>query len=611
MSTRNSDLPDDLEDDETPSLPDDLEDEVDAPVSMEPASSGVPPSSELSPPAPIFDEDGFQRMIDPTLTDATLPKGPYLDPDTTPHPPLPGPWKPVERTPLQRFGDWVEGKARAALAGPLSYGLGNFADEAAGHVGARRTIFDAIKAGPSVPIPSWEAAYTARRNEYRRAEDALRDEHPVTFHGTGMLASLLAPGPAAATGPMAAAKAGALMGAIGGLGGSEADLVNPTLGSLGEAALDTAKGSAFGAAVGAGGQQAAQRGGEFIRWAAEKAQPWLEETAATRALKAAGYIAKDLKALNKRDMDLALEQGQTLLDEPGLITPGANVSTIRERLAALKDDYGEQIGRFLEEADETGRKFDIEPFLQRVESEVIGPVADDPVVKNGVNEIRRIVEGYRQRAQNSGGGLSFREANAMKSRMQDHMVNWGNAWNENSPGAHADVFAKQTQNLFLNSIDDQLGGVLGKGAQDDFKNVKRLFGTFKEALQKANERDAAQRGNNAIGLKDYLAGVGALGASMATNSPAPALMAAGATALNRVATERGSSVAAVAANKLSQSELLRDLVTSNPQALGEWGARLSQAAARGPGHMELEDWMLAQTNPEYAEQRRRALGAEN
>lgn len=591
---------DDWEDEDAPNLPDDWEDE-DAPPSM-----GAAPSAN----EPIFDEDGFQRMIDPTLTDATLPKVPYTDPDTTPYPPLPGPWKPPVRTPLQRFGDWAEEKARAALAGPLSYVLGNFADEAAGHVGANRTIFDAIKAGPSVPIPSWEAAYTARRNDYRRAENALRDEHPLTFHGAGLAASLFAPGPAAASGPMAAAKSGALMGAIGGLGASEADLVNPTLGNLGEAALDTAKGSALGAAVGAGGQQAFQRGGEFARWAAEKAQPWLEETAATRALKAAGYIAKDLKALNKRDMSLALEKGRTLIDEPGLITPGASISTIRERLDGLVDETGEHIGTILREADGKGVKYDIEPFLRRVEDEVLGPVAGDPVVERGSNEIQRIVDGYRKRSQDMG-GLTFEEASKMKTRLQKHMINWGNAWNENSPGAHSDVFAKQMQHLFLESIDDQVGDLIGAGAKADLKVAKGRYGTFIEALQKAGERDAALKGNNAIGLKEYIAGLGALGASMNTDSVSPILATGGVMLANKAATERGSSVAAVTANRMSQSEFLRDLITSNPQAMGEWGARLSQAAARGPGYLEMEDWLLAQSNPEYAEQRRRAMGAKN
>lgn len=606
MSTGNSDLPDDLEDEETPVLPDDLEDEMEAPVSMETAPAGVSPSSEPSPPEPIFDEDGFQRMIDPSLTDATLPKVPYADPDTTPYPPLPGPWKPPERSALQRFGDWVEEKARAAMAGPLSYTLGNFADEAAGHVGAKRTIFDAIKAGPSVPIPSWEAAYTARRNDYRRAENALRDEHPLTFHGAGLAASLFAPGPASATGPMAAAKAGALMGAIGGLGASEADLVRPTAASALDAALDTGGGALFGGAVGAAGQQAFQHGGDFIKWAAEKAQPWLDETAATRALKASGYIAKDLKALNKRDMSLALEQGQTLLDEPGLITPGASISTVRERLDGLVDETGEHIGTILREADGKGVKYDIEPFLQRIETEVLGPVAGDPVVERGSNEIQRIVNGYRKRSQDMG-GLTFEEANKMKTRLQKHMINWGNAWNENSPGAHSDVFAKQMQHLFLESIDDQVGDLIGAGAKADLKVAKNRYGTFIEALQKAGERDAALKGNNAIGLKEYMAGLGALGASMSTDSVSPILATGGAMLANKVATERGSSAAAVAANRLSQSELLQDLIQSNPQALGEWGAQLAQAAARGPGALELQDWMLAQTSPEYAEQRRRAM----
>ena len=89
------------------------------------------------------------------------------------------------------------------------------------------------------------------------------------------------------------------------------------------------------------------------------------------------------------------------------------------------------------------------------------------------------------------------------------------------------------------------------------------------------------------------------------------MVAAGSAIANKLARERGNQLAADWGNRLSQSEILHDLITSNPQALGKWGAELAAAAARGPGALELQDWMLAQSNPEYAEQRRRAMGAEN
>lgn len=583
------------------------DDEIEALASQyareETLDGGTPPdepqaeaSAEVSAPEPMV---------------STGPEGTPGDaPADEPHPLPPiepeEPEVPPERNFLQRFADWAEEKTRAAAAGAMSYGLSNFADEAAGVLGANRRVLDAVRRGPGIPIPTWEESYRANRDEYRRAEERLREDNPTTFHGSGMASTLLTPGPKFGGGMGGAIKSGALMGAIGGLGGSEADLVNPTAASVFNAALDTGVGGVFGGAFGAAGQQGFQRGGEAIRYLASKAQPWLEETAATRALKAAGYIGKDLKALNKRDMNLALDQGHTLLDEPGLITPGASIATVRERLDGLVDETGEHIGTILREADGKGVKYDIEPFLQRIETEVLGPVAGDPVVERGFNEIQRIVNGYRKRSQDMD-GLTFEEANKMKTRLQKHMINWGNSWNENSPGAHSDVFAKQMQHLFLESIDDQVGDLIGAGAKADLKVAKSRYGTFIEALQKAGERDAALKGNNAIGLKEYMAGLGALGASMSTDSVSPILATGGAMLVNKVATERGSSAAAVAANRMSQSEFLRDLITSNPHALGKWGAQLAQAAARGPGALELQDWMLAQTVPEYAEQRRRAL----
>lgn len=157
-------------------------------------------------------------------------------------------------------------------------------------------------------------------------------------------------------------------------------------------------------------------------------------------------------------------------------------------------------------------------------------------------------------------------------------------------------------------------------------------------------RDAAERGTAAaakrrgISLTDYLSAAAAAGAG-----PAGQLLAA---AGNNFARNRGTSAWAAGAYRGSNfmgelvnqqtaervgsefgallarqakvggaggqrepvdKDAYRQMVMSNPGAFGVHSRRLTEAADQGPEAFAIQDYMLAQSDPEYAEMRRRTL----
>lgn len=56
---------------------------------------------------------------------------------------------------------------------------------------------------------------------------------------------------------------------------------------------------------------------------------------------------------------------------------------------------------------------------------------------------------------------------------------------------------------------------------------------------------------------------------------------------------------------------LHQALARNPEVFGAYAARLQEAALQGPDSFAMQDYLMAQTDPDYAERRRRALGAEN
>lgn len=178
--------------------------------------------------------------------------------------------------------------------------------------------------------------YRSERDQVRKQQQELRDEHPRAYLGgemagaTASTASTALPGlralnvaKGAGYGATAAKMAG--QGAINALGNSEADL---TRGEAGRAALDTAAGAAIGAGLGTAGKFAGEKVGNWLAKA-----PAREEAKAVQ--KAVDYVPQ-----TERNATLAKLADRAAAE--GVITEGdtTKVGIGKEVLQKILKDEG-------------------------------------------------------------------------------------------------------------------------------------------------------------------------------------------------------------------------------------------------------------------------------
>lgn len=454
---------------------------------------------------------------------------------------------------------------------------------------AKADLLEGVAKAPS----SYELVRDRVRGETKQAKEQQGGAYMAGDIAGGIGASvasnILLPGGGAAL-------RGAAEGAVGGLGNSEADLLN---GDVAGAAADTAIGAGIGAAASIVGDQTLGRLARRMPGAAQGASEGLEDAARERALKAAGYIQKDLPRQPGPRARL-MDRAGLLLDEPGLITPGASAATIGERAADAAEEYGgDVVGRLLKEADNAGTSFDPSSFL-RSASDLAEEVAGDPAMAPQARRLRSLVRGYQQKAAKyaeSGTPFTFQEANKLKGSLQGAIFDGRGDVKANY------ALANRLQGIFTDEIDGQLEDSLGKDAALLFRDAKMRYGAMKGAAEKGAQGGNRALGNNFFGLPDYLA---AQAAAAAGGGP---LAAAATGALAGAVRGRADSALAVGLRGLSGNALLKKVAQQSPEYFGKFAGPISAAIARGvdgdESALASTDYLLQQTDPEYRDMKKR------
>lgn len=228
----------------------------------------------------------------------------------------------------------LESFARGAKQG-ITLGFGDEMSGAAGALGhGMGRAFRRLRDGDLLPdsLDELQRDFEGARTAYRAARDDVRGEdtqaeqrNPNAFMAGefgGAAAPAVASGGAGA-GWRAALKAGALEGGAAGLGGSRAELTDGDVYEYVQAAMDTGKGAALGAAMGGG----AERVGAGLRWAGTKARGALDNARGTMFREAAqedmGRLAREdgaeiarregVRAREAKDVEkLGREQGRAM-----------------------------------------------------------------------------------------------------------------------------------------------------------------------------------------------------------------------------------------------------------------------------------------------------------
>lgn len=402
--------------------------------------------------------------------------------------------------------------------------------------------------------------------------------------------------------------------------------VSGALGSTDETPGGRAGGAVLGGAAAAAGHGLGKyvagpliaRGSAAARSTMNAIPESVREYAAKRALNAAGYIAKDIKPIARKDPELLIEKGQQLLDE-GVVQPFSKAESTAERAADAQARYGQAIGATLQAADSSGAKFSMKPFVTRARQTILAPIENDPAMANEAAQLSALLDGYEKV-----GPVGFEEANQMKANLQQK-INWGNRWND----ARADIpndIKIALQGIFLDEVDNQMGdtfsrmGQPGQRLRDAFKEIKRRYGILAEASDKARQGLARDEASN-FKFADR-----ALGGAVAGGGIMPALisgnpgMALGSLALggaaaigNKLFRERGASTLAAGANKLadvlqmaSGSRATQWLAKVPTDALQQYAGPLVSAAARGPQALATALYVMSQQDPKFRDLRKGA-----
>jgi hypothetical protein len=495
----------------------------------------------------------------------------------------------------------------ASVLGGASQGISlGFVDEAAGARDAGLSaLLNAAAAANTGDLDylsripgDAQRVYGDTRDAARGTLQQAREDNPKSFFAGELGGAVLT---APVTGGGGAARAMGL-GALGGIGASEADDV----GGIGR---DAATGAAFGYA----GQQLGEVLGEAAvpvgRWAGQKIGNALSEGstnlqeglggfARERALKAAGYIQKDFPRERGKRLAL-LERGQTLLDEPGLITPGASAANIGTRLEPLKQRTGEQIGDFLDAADSqaaaadlafTGGTFNPYQFLSRAREEVVTPAIRDPSLSSQGRTLDRWLQRMRTTDQElamEGQPFSFRLANEYKGNLQKGIFNNRGDISKNKE------LANDLQRVLTEEIDTQATPLLGREQVAQFQEARRRYGTFKEALDKATQGENREMGNQFFGLGDRMT------AETAASMSLGPVGSAGVGLASKMLRGRADSTAAYLSNQVADSDWLRALVDTDPAAVEAFMAHVGAVGGRAAGEAAVHHWNQAATDPDY------------
>lgn len=314
--------------------------------------------------------------------------------------------------------------------------------------------------------------------------------------------------------------------------------------------------------------------------------------ATTKAGEGAAAMSRQSKALD--DLVARLEQEQFGGFNYDSVPSVANIATPKGRSAAIggfvnRAEAGAipapEAGQFTE-----GLGFDGNSAAGRLRS--LLPHFDIPGYEGQFSKLEQLIGTFSRKAES---GMSFSEANGMKSALQDTISNFADV-----PAAKKVV--AEAQNALKREIDDQIAAKVGSSERDAFQVARRKYGSAASTLDanaKAIDRDA---GNRLVSLSDYLAALAGGGMSSSTGSMTPLLMTTAGSVAHKLVRQRGSSVAAnLAKGAANRLDSVRLALQNSPDLLGQFAPALSRAAQSGERSLATTHYILAQQSPEYRE----------
>lgn len=467
----------------------------------------------------------------------------------------------------------------------------------------------------------------AKRQDYEAAQKA----NPGTFttgEVGGGITTAFVPGLGALNAAKGAGVAtvmgkGALQAGIYGLGDSKADL---TKGEFVDAAVDTAKSAALGAA-GAGLIHGASKGVGYVgdkiadtkAW--QRVEEWVSSLPEAMQKKAREKAVEALNPILSQQERLETsgrldKVGQELLDnnilqgKSGLPT---GIKGIYNNLQNKTKEVGQEVGAHLQEAQ------DVFPELRWNSDElaaVLREKAVEPNAKTAFWKGANAVGAEADQIESWNKKWTLPELNQYKSELGKRIKTWGNdnlsdkkvyedMYNAvngfiedkvNKLGQHKVVGEKLPEllaNGFKNVNDDSKIAQFIESTEEpikSFKKSKNTYGALEDAEKIAKKASARESKNNDIGLTTWLAALTGTGYGLATGDPTTAIATTlGAAGARGVARAYGNQTMAILLNKLSKAG----------PSLAKYSGVLSKYASESPKALGPALYVLAKNDPEF------------
>lgn len=508
----------------------------------------------------------------------------------------------------------------AATRGAVQGATFNAADEATGVLEStfpRLALPPGEFFDPAVPSPA-ARTYVEARNAQRALNEASKAAQPGAYLGGQVL------GGAAASSVLPGGYVSA--GVQGGLGGAGAA----------QEMRDIPADAAIGMGLGVGAQGAADLIGMGVRAGGQRISEGARRWAEGRAVKAASGQNKAAfkqmvgRQLSGSELGTIERVGGDLLDQ-NVVTAGATADDILARSAASADEAMAAADDALAELDAitpVGSGLNAAQIADDAERALVGARATGPYGQQQAGT-RLIPEIEALRAQGDNVPISVLER---FRRDLDNSIDWAAQEPTPAQAAIRDFRSFLDEQIALHA--EKVAARAGSDAAARLREAKDLASSMIIAKGVARNRVVSDASNRWISPSDYGVGLAALGGSTAAGvDPISSTLASGGAALaHHLARTRGNQVLAAgldtasgaieraapalasavefvapatgrayAADKsgpeISDGDLISQLATDNPAALGPYADTLSRSAASG--NLPITHYVLSQRDPEY------------
>lgn len=319
----------------------------------------------------------------------------------------------------------------------------------------------------------------------------------------------------------------------------------------------------------------------------------MAETASNAMGRRAGGFTKAL--IKGQNFDKANDAVQWMINKK-VMTPGADVETMLERVQSAKDEAWANMKRTMEEqnAGATGalkpkaapqlrEQFLFDPKKAIDDLEGLRPRSKNGTVLTGgeydtqngaVDNAIATIKGHGERP------IPWDEANDLKGNLK------ANFDTTKSPATND--LKKRIHGVFNDNMEAQMENAAQARGGDisAFKEAKRDYGAAKTAEKALDNLRSSKAGNRQIGLTDTIAGAGGAAAHGAVG--------AGAVILAKKLIERyGPATGATLAQKLSV------IASKAPALLGPYAPAIQKALMAGGSELAFTHGVLAKSDPGY------------